>query len=72
MIEDLKTRIELLTKSLEMSMQNYTHLTNEVDKAKANHNALIGRIEEAKTLLEMATQKLSANEELEVDGKDCA
>jgi predicted nucleic acid-binding Zn-ribbon protein len=49
-VEDLEQRIKDMTKALEQSM--------------ANHNALVGRIEEAKTILESLQKAANVVEEV--------
>ena len=51
--DDLIKRIETLTAQLKASLEYYNKLTQETEAIKNNHNAMAGRLEEAKNMLDM-------------------
>lgn len=50
--DDLIKRIDELTIQLKASLEYYNNLTQQVEAVKNNHNAMAGRLEEAKHMLE--------------------
>ena len=51
--DDLINRVDELTTQLKASLEYYNNLNQQIDAVKNNHNAMAGRLEEAKNMLDM-------------------